>query len=72
MKIENFEAVQNTDSILEIRSIVTSNLGFSLENVKIELHFSGDPSSSIAQESNLSVLSLQHEVRHEEIIVPKA
>ncbi|EGT45472.1 hypothetical protein CAEBREN_03010 [Caenorhabditis brenneri] len=61
VKVENFEAVQNTDSILEIRTMIDSKLGFELENVKVELCFSGDPTSSIAQESNLSVLSLQHE-----------
>ncbi|ULU09654.1 hypothetical protein L3Y34_014206 [Caenorhabditis briggsae] len=59
--IESFEAVQTTDSILEIRSIIDSKIGFSLDNAKIELHFSGDSGSSIAQQSNLSVLSLQHE-----------
>uniref|UniRef100_A0A1I7UE69 Trafficking protein particle complex subunit 10 n=1 Tax=Caenorhabditis tropicalis TaxID=1561998 RepID=A0A1I7UE69_9PELO len=61
VKIENFEAIQNTDSILEIRSIIDSKLGFALEKVEVELIFSGDSTGSIAQESNLSVLSLQHE-----------
>lgn len=61
IKIENFDAVQTTDSILEIRAQIESKINFSLENAKIELHFSGEPKVSIAQETNLSVLTLQHE-----------
>lgn len=61
VRVENFEAVQTTDSTLEIRCSVDSNFGFSLENAKVQLTFSGDPSTSVAQEPNLSVLSLQHE-----------
>eukprot|EP00081_Caenorhabditis_elegans_P012245 NP_490915.4 TRansport Protein Particle [Caenorhabditis elegans] len=61
VQIDNFEAVQTTDSILEIRALIDSKIGFSLENAKIELIFSGATTSSIAQQANLSVLSLQHE-----------
>ncbi|CAI2321327.1 unnamed protein product [Caenorhabditis sp. 36 PRJEB53466] len=61
VQIENFEAVQTTDSTLEVRCILDSKLGFALKNAKARLHFSGDPASSVAQAPDLSVLSLQYE-----------